>query len=536
MLAGLTVGAYLVPQVMAYGELAGLPPVAGLWAILLPLLVYSALGSSRLLSAGPESSTAVMTAAAVGTLAHGDAARYAALAAMLGLLVGAVFLVAFVLRLGFVADLLSRPVLVGYLTGIALIMISSQLTKTTGVPVSGDTFADQTWSFLRHLDSVEGAAIAVAAPVLVFLFVVRWRFPKVPGPLVAVLASSAVVAVFSLEAHGVTVVGSVPVGLPEPRVPDVAWGDLGSLLAPAVAIAVVGFTDSVLTARAFAARHGEDIDTSRELLALGASNVGAGALQGFPVSSSASRTAIADTVGARSQLASLTALALVVVVLLFASSVLESFPRAALGAIVVYAAVGLIDVPEVRRLVRFRYTEALLALAAAVGVLVTDILVGVVIAVVLSAIDTIHRIARPHDAVLGRVPGVAGLHDVDDYPSAQTVPGLLVYRYDAPLFFANAEDFKIRALASLDAEERRQSVEWFLLNAEANVGIDITAADALESLRAMLAERGVVFAMARVKQDLLEELDAAGLVDRIGRDHMFPTLPTALEAFERRRG
>jgi MFS superfamily sulfate permease-like transporter len=223
-------------------------------------------------------------------------------------------------------------------------------------------------------------------------------------------------------------------------------------------------------------------------------------------------------------------------VLLFASRVLESFPRAALGAIVVYAAVALIDLPEFRRLIRFRYTEALLALAAVVGVLMTDILVGVVVAVALSAIDTIHRIARPHDAVLGRVPGVAGLHDVDDYPSAQTVPGLLVYRYDAPLFFANAEDFKTRALASLDAEERRRPVEWFLLNAEANVGIDITAADALESLRATLAERGVVFAMARVKQDLLEELDAAGLVTRIGRDHIFPTLPTALEAFERRGG
>jgi MFS superfamily sulfate permease-like transporter len=285
----------------------------------------------------------------------------------------------------------------------------------------------------------------------------------------------------------------------------------------------------VLTARTFAVCHGQDIDANAELRALGVCNVGTGLMQGFPVSSSGSRTALGDAVGGRSQLYSIVTLAFVVVVMLFGRGVLATFPSAALGALVIYAALRLIDVPEFKRLARFRHSEVVLALATTVAVLVFGVLYGVLVAIGLSILELLRRMARAHDGVLGFVPGVAGMHDVDDYPQADLVPGLLVYRYDAPLFFANAENFRERAIAAVDDYPGR--VDWFVLNAEANVEVDLTALDAVDQLRTELARRGIVFAMARVKQDLRDALEAAGLVDKIGEDYIFPTLPTAVEAY-----
>jgi MFS superfamily sulfate permease-like transporter len=285
----------------------------------------------------------------------------------------------------------------------------------------------------------------------------------------------------------------------------------------------------VLTARAFAARNGYRVDANQELLALGASNLAVGVTQGFPVSSSGSRTVIGDALGSRSQLHSLVALVSVVLALLFLRPVLEAFPTAALGAIVVYAALRLIDLAEFRRFASFRRSEVLLALATLASVLVLGVLTGVLVAVGLSIADLLRRVARPHDGILGFVPGTAGMHDVDDYPGARRLPGLVVYRYDSPLFFANAEDFRTRALAAV--EDAPTPAQWFLLNAESNVEVDLTALDAVEELRAELARRGVVFAMARVKQDLFVALEAAGLVDRVGADRIYPTLPTAVAAY-----
>jgi sulfate permease, SulP family len=527
LLAGLTVAAYLVPQVMAYAGLAGLPPVAGLWAILAPLALYAFLGSSRNLSLGPESSTALMTAAVVGPLAAGDPGRYAALAGALAVVVGLLCLLAFAARLGFVADLLSRPVLVGYLAGIAVTMIIGQLGKVTGVPVHGDGLPAELTSFVEHLSQLRPATTVFAAVVLALLFLGQWRFPHLPTPLFVVLLATAAVVVFDLQSHGLAVVGAVPRGLPAPALPDP--GDLRDLLLPAALVLVVGYTDTVLTARAFAARGGRPVDANRELLALGAGNVGAGLLRGFPISSSGSRTALAVAAGARSQMYSLVTLAAVVAVLLFAGPMLARFPTAALGAIVMYAASRLIDVAEFRRLAAFRRTEILLALAALAGVLVFDILYGVLLAVGLSVAEMLHRVARPHDAVEGFVPDLAGMHDVDDYPTATTVPGLVVYRYDSPLFFANAENFRRRALAAVAAQTG--PVRWFVLNVEANVEVDSTGLGALDDLRAELTERGVVFALARVKQDLRTALTAYGLTESIGADRIFPTLPTAVAAY-----
>jgi len=534
LLAGVTVAAYLIPQVMAYAELAGLPPVVGLWAVVAPMSLYALFGSSPQLSVGPESTTAVMTAVAIAPLALADPNKYAALAAALAIAVGAVCVIGYLLRLGFLADLLSRPILVGYMAGVALIMISGQLEKTTGVPVDGDGFVDQFRTFFSNIGDVHWPTVALSVGMLVFLFVAARFFPRLPVPLLGVLLATAVVSVLDLSQDGILVVGEIPAGFPSPRVPDVSIGELALLIGPALGIAVVGYSDNMLTGRSFGSRHHDEIDANQELLALGVANAGAGLTQGFPVSSSGSRTVIGDAVGGRSPLMGLAVVASVVVVLLFFRPLLAEFPSAALGALVMYAAIRLIDVAEFRRLARFRKSELILALATTVGVLVVDILYGVVIAVGLSVLDLFRRVARPHDAVLGSVPGLPGLHDVDDYPEATTVPGLVIYRYDAPLCFANAEDFRVRAMRA--ANDSAHPVEWFVLNVEANVEVDITAVDALAELHRELKLLGIQLGLARLKQDLRAELAPTGLIDEIGEHMIFATLPTAREAFDQRHG
>ncbi|MFG2416228.1 SulP family inorganic anion transporter [Streptomyces goshikiensis] len=528
-LAGITVAAYLVPQVMAYAGVAGLPPVVGLWAVLPAMVLYALTGSSRLLSVGPESTTALMTAVAVGPLAGGDPGRYAVLAAALAVVVGLASLAAWAVRLGFLADLLSRPVLVGYLAGVALIMIVDQLPRLTGVRATGSGFFSQLYTFALNVSHVHWPTAVLAAAVLVLLLVAPSYWRLVPRPLLALVVATAAVAAFGLdERYGIAVIGSVPSGLPVPALPSP--GDLPQLVIPALGVLLVGYSDVILTARAFADRGDPlPLDPNRELLALGAANLGAGFMHGFPVSSSASRTALAQSAKARSQAYSLAAALAVLMVLLFLGPLLAHTPSAVLGAIVVYAAVRLVEVGEFRRLAAFRRRELLLALGCLLGVLTLGILHGVLVAVALSVVELLARVARPHDAVEGMVPGLAGMHDVDDYPTARTVPGLVIYRYDSPLFFANAENFRRRALAAVD--EQSSPTQWFVLNTEANVEVDITALDAVEALRQELADRGIVLALARVKQELREDLDAYGLTASVGANRVYPTLPTALEAY-----
>lgn len=528
LLAGATVAAYLVPQVMAYASVAGLPPVTGLWAILPAIVLYAVVGSSRLLSVGPESTTALMTATVVAPLAGGDTGRYAVLAAGLAVVVGLLAVLAWLAGLGFVADLLSRPVLIGYLAGVALIMMVDQLSKLTGLDVEGEGFFPQLVSFLSNLSDAQLPTVGFSAATLLFLFLVARFLPGLPGPLLAVVLGTAVSAAFSLSDHGIAVIGDIPAGLPRPALPDL--DEVRRLLLPAVGILLVGYTDFILTARAFEVP-GEErrLDANQELLGLGAANLGAGLFQGFPVSSSASRTTLARSAGGSTQLYALTAGLAVVAVLLFLSPLLHDTPDAVLGALVVFAAVRMIDLAGFRKLASFRRRELALAAACLVGVLALDILYGVLVAVGLSVAELLSRVARPHDAVQGLVPGVAGMHDVDDYPQARTVPGLVVYRYDSPLFFANAEDFRQRALAAVAGQPA--PVRWFVLNTEANVEVDITALDSLDALRRELTDRGVVFALARVKQDLREALDAYGLTESVGAGLLFPTLPTAVAAY-----
>ena len=528
VLAGLTVAAYLVPQVMAYAQVAGLPAIAGLWAMLPCIILYAVLGSSRQLSVGPESTTALLTASVVGPLAAGDPARYASLAAELALVFGLLCLAAWLLRLGFVADLLSRPVLVGYLAGVAIIMAFGQLGKITGTHVTGESPWSQASSLVRQASAIRPASVGVAAATVVLLLVLQRFWPRGPGAFAAVVLLTAAVAAMNLERHGVAVVGALSGGLPHPNLPPVS--DVRQLLLPALGILVVGYTDNMLTARSFAFRGGYKVNANQELLALGGCNLGSAMVHGFPVSSSASRTALGDAVGSRTQLYSLTALATVLITLAFLRPALAHFPVAALGGLVIYAAIRLIDVAEFRRLWRFRRSEFYLALVTTLGVLIFDILFGVLLAVAISIVELLYRVARPHDAILGVVPGLAGMHDVDDFPSAEQVAGALFYRYDSPLFFANAEDFTRRALGVVD--EYSGELSWFVLNVEAIVEVDITGLDALESVRHTLAAKGIVVALARVKQDLLDDLEAYGLADTIGRERLYPTLPTALAAYQ----
>ena len=384
--------------------------------------------------------------------------------------------------------------------------------------------------------SCTGRRSILGIVLVVLLFTLTRVAPRLPGPLIVVALAAVVVALFSLQDVGIKVVGAVPAGLPVPAIPIPGLADLAMLILPALGIAIVGYTDNVLTARAFALKQGQTIDANQEWTALGAGNVASSLFHGFPISCSASRTALGAAVGSRTQLYSLVVLVLVLLTLVVAGPLLASFPKAALGALVIFAAVRLIDIAEIRRIARFRRSELLLAALTTVAVLGLGVLYGVLVAVGLSIVDLLRRVARPHDSILGYVPGISGMHDVDDYPTARQVPGLVVYRYDAPLCFANAEDFRRRALAAVDAargpvDGPDAAVEWFVLNAEANVEIDITAADALEQLRQEVDSRGIVFAMARVKQDLRTDLVRAGLVETVGAELIFPTLPTAVAAY-----
>ena len=470
-----------------------------------------------------------MTAAAVSVLISGDQQRYAETAAALALAVSAVFVLAWLARLGFLAGLLSHPVLIGYMAGIALLMIVSQLGNVTGIPVQGESVLTELQFLAAHLDQLHRPTLLVAAATFVLLVAFGRLLPKWPGPLIAMVLAAVAVAALDLSRAGVPTVGQIPRELPPASIPDFSGLDYRTLLPAALGVAIVAYSDNVVTARAFAAKRREAIDARQELLALGGANLAAGLFSGFPVSSSGSRTVIGDTLGSRTQLYSLVAATVVLLATVFLGPALSTFPLAALGAVVIFAALRLIDLPELRRIARFRRSELLLALTTTAAVVILDVLYGIAVAVGLSILDLLRRIARPHDGILGLVPGVAGMHDVDDYATGRQVPGLLVYRYDAPLFFANAEDFKRRALASIDAADTR--VEWFLLNAEANVEVDLTAVDALEELRKTVSERGIVFALARVKSELRETLATAGFVDRIGEHLLFMTLPTAVAAY-----
>jgi len=539
--AGIAVVAYMVPQCMAYSAIVGVPPVVGLSTALGALVVYAVMGQSRMLSVGPESTVALIAGVAIAPFAGGDPVKATALGAALSLIVAGWCFVARALRLGIVAELLSQPLLVGYLAGAAVLMVVGQLGKVTGTKVHGESIVEQIQSFLSVIGNTHVTTLWVGLGTFAFLMLIHVLRHRWPATLIAVVAATIVCTVLQLKDQGVAVLGTVPTGLPLPTLPAVSWSDIESLLPAGVGVAIVAYGDNTLIARGFPApidpdedRSVNSIEPQQELIALGGCHVVVGMLGGFPVSSSGSRTALAGAAGARTQMYSLVAAFLLIIVLFVAGPLIANLPQAALAAVVFYAASKLINVAEIKRLARFRKRELLLAIAATVGTILFGVVTGIGIAIALSVLEMTQRLARPHDGVLGRVPGLPGMHDVADYPTAQTLPGLIVYRYDAPLFFANVGDLRRRALMVVDQENTafpRSPARWFILNVEANVEVDLTAADGLAELQRDLAERGVRLGLARVKQDLLLPLQRAGLMELIGTDMLFPTLPVAEKAY-----
>ncbi len=533
VVAGLTVGAMLIPQSMGYAELADMPPQYGFYAGMAALLVYAMVGTSRHLGVGPEPGTAILAAAAVAPLAVGDPARYISLMAALALLVSAVCILGAIARLGHLASMLSRPVLVGYISGVGLTLLSSQIATFTGVKITADSFFPRVRQFVSHLGSLHGATFAVAACALVLMLVVRWRRPTFPAALIAVVLATTAVARFGLDRHGVALVGAIPAGFPRVGLPDVGFRDLIRMLPAAAGIALVGFTDNVLTARAIATKKGYRIDPNQELFALGAINLASGLSRGFPISSSASRTAVPASLGSRTQLVSVIGAGFVIVTLLALRPALSQIPRAALAAVIVTAAISIIDVPAFLSLWRFSKAECILSIVATFGVIVFGVLPGIVIAVALSIAVALTRFAHPHDAVLGDLPGLDGWVDIDDFPNAVSADGLLVFRFDAPLFFLNIDRFCDRVEEAL--RDNPGDEEWFVMDCEGIGDIDASAIEGLRELVARLAASHVqVVAVARANDRVRDHLRRALLLAPNGPIRQFPTINGAVRAFRER--
>ncbi|MEQ8716885.1 MAG: sulfate permease [Acidimicrobiales bacterium] len=530
LLGGLTVGAMLIPQSMAYAELADLPPEVGFYAVLGALVVYALLGSSRHLGVGPEPGTAILAATGIAPLAEGDPQRYLTLMAALALLVGGICLVAALLRLGFLADLLSRPVLIGYITGVGITLLSSQLGKVTGVGIEGDNAFTRFADLVSGLDQLDPATFAMGASSLVAILTLRAIRPTIPGALVAVVAATAAAIVFGLDDHGVSVVGEIPSGLPPLGLPDVAGADLVDLIPIALGVALVGYSDNVLTARSIGAELGYRIDANQELVALGMGNLSSGLSGGFPISSSASRSIVPASLGTRSQLVSIVAAGFVLTTLLVLRPVLADFPEAALGAVIISAAIAIIDIRGLRELWSLDRAEFGLALLTVLGVVGFDVLRGVLVAVGLSAVVALGRMARPRDAVLGGAPELDGWVAMEEFPSARPRPGLLVYRFDAPLFFANAEWFRGRveqALLTNPGAER-----WVIFDLEGVGSIDTTALEILDQLvEELLAAGVVVVGIARANSRARAALENSRLLQPGGPLREFPTINSAVSAF-----
>ncbi len=525
IVAAVTVCAVLVPQALAYGQLAGLSPVAGLYAALAPLIVYPLFASSRRLMAGPESGLAILTAVALAPLAAEGSAKFAVLAAMLALMTGAVLILAGMLRLGFLADFFSRPVLLGFINGVAVILIVSQLPKFLGIKADTDSTLGTLWQVITRIGDAHWRTIALGVILLVVMAVLGRFARRVPGALVVLGLGAVAVAWIGLASKGVAVIGDVPAGLPGLAVPRVSLGDIGTLAPMAAGLAFVGFAESILTARAFGERHGETVDANQELIALGAGNIGTGLLRGFPASSSQSRTAVAETAKMQTQLAQIGAGLLVVGFLLWLTGLLHDVPTVALAAIIMYAAGSLFEAGALTRLYRQDRSEFTVAMVTFAGVVALGMLVGILTAVFLSLALLIARLSRPRIAVIGAPDGADGFHELARGQGLEAASGVVVYRFDAPLFFANADYFVEQAVDLFDQVKPRRMV----LDLEAVTFMDVTATRALKRLLAHVLAVGAELCLARTRRPVFDQLRDAGLVETLGQECFFPTVRTAVE-------
>ena len=536
VLAGLVLTTLLVPQGMAYAELAGLPAITGLYTTILCLIGYAVFGPSRILVLGPDSSLGPMIAATILPIigANGSPERAIALASMLALITGAIMITAGIAKLGFVADLLSKPTQIGYMNGLALTILIGQLPKLFGFSTDANGLINEAKAFANGLAAGEtvGAAVVVGVLSLALILALGRWLPRIPGVLVAVVASIAASAAFNLADHGVSLVGTLPKGFPPLTVPN-PISDLPLLVAGALGIALVALTDTISTASSFAARTGQEIDGDGEMIGIGAANVAAGFFQGFPVSTSGSRTAVAEQSGAKTQLTGIVGAALIVLMLVLAPGLLKNLPNPTLAAVVIAASLSLADVPGTVRLWRQRRVEFLLSITAFLGVALLGVLEGIAIAVALSILNVFRRAWWPHQTTLGRVPGMPGQHDRELHPDAEQLTGLVIFRFDAPLFFANARTFReqIRRLAA--AEPRPQ---WILIAAEPITDVDTTAADMLTDLDEELNANGTSLVFAELKDPVRAKLERYQLIGPLDPKHFFPTLDAALATFREQTG
>lgn len=533
LIAALVLITLLVPQGMAYAQLAGLPPVTGLYTTVVALVAYATFGPSRVLVLGPDSALGPLIVAAILPLvgAHGDPATAVALAGMLALLMGVLCIAAGLARAGVLAELLSKPVRVGFLNGIALVVLVSQLPKLFGFSINAQGLFDESKAFVEGVADGETvvASLVVGLASLAVILTFRRAVPKVPGILVAVVGSAFATWAFDLTAHGVAVIGPIPSGFPTPTFPDVSLHDTGKLLVAAAGMAFVMLADTTTLSRSLASKRGERVDSNQEIIALGTANLAAGLFSGFPVSASASRTAVAESAGSRTQLTGVLGAAAIVVILLIDGSLGKYLPTSTLAAIIVAAALTLFDLDSLRWLARVRRSELVLSVAALLGVAAVGVLEGIVVAIVLSLADFVRRAWRPYDAVLGRVSGRKGYHDIERHPEAVQIPGLVLYRFDAPLFFANAELFADRVMDAI--QERDDTVAWVIVAAEPMTDIDTTAAEVLGELLDDLQAHGIELAFAELKGPVKDRLRDYGLSGRVGDDRFFPTLGTAIDGY-----
>ncbi len=528
IIAGLTVAALAFPSAMAYGEAAGLSPINGLYALLLPTVAYVLLGSARRLIVGPEASVSTLVAAAVLPLAVAGSDHAAELAATLALLVAACFLLARLLRLGWLADYFSRPVLIGYLHGIAIVLVIGQLGKLLGVHVDARGPLRQLWEVVRELGQANGMTIAIGLVSLTALLALRRVLPTLPSALIVVVTAIVLSWALDFASHGVAIVGPVPGGLPRPTIPTPRLADVLELVPAALGVFLVSFADEILTARAFAGRHNEHVRASQELFVMGAANAAAGITQGFSIGASGSRTAVNETLGARTQIAALVAAVAVAVVLLFLTEPIQYLPAAVLAAVIISAAISIVDRAAWRALAAIDHVEVAIAGVTTVCVVYFGVLQALLVAVGLSIIDTVRRSARPYDAVLGWVPALNAFRDVQLHPSAEVTPGVVIYRLDDRLFFANADYVKGRVGEAIRAAPTETS--WLIFDAQAVTHIDSSGVDALIDLARDLKSDEITLVIAELPERMLADLDEAGLVAVIGAERFYPTIAAALTA------
>lgn len=530
--AGLVLTAVLVPVGMGYSEAAGLPAIYGLYATIIPLLAYAVFGPSRILVLGPDSALAGLIAATILPLAAGNADRAVALAGMLAIMSGALCILAGLARFGFITELLSKPIRYGYLNGIALTVLVAQLPKILGFSVSGENLIEEIRGLIHGVahGMVNWATCITGISCLILIFGIKRYEPKVPGVFIAVIVATMVSWLFNLaEAAGIKVLGPLPLGLPALRFPSVSTGDISNLFPGAIAIALIAYTDMSVLSRTFALRNNYEVDANQELIALGVANIASGLFQGFTISSSASRTPVAEKAGAKTQFTCVVGAVFIALLLILGPALLKDLPHAALGAVVISACLSLFETQGVRRLYHLRREEFVLSMTCFLSVALLGVVQGIFIAIGLSLAVFIWRAWRPYDAVLGRVDGLKGYHDITRYPHAKRIPGLVLFRWDAPLFFANAEIFHDQVRDAIATAPTR--TKWVVVAAEPVTDVDTTAADILADLDDDLQQEGIELCFAGMKDPVKDRLRHYGLFTKFGAEYFFPTLGQAVDRY-----